>query len=85
MGVDETRQRYVGFRTMSLISEGPSSRGHEVGAAAARASGMSSRSGSGPTKNAVRASQARAALLREARRDEQAVAHWLRELARPQR
>jgi hypothetical protein len=46
---------------------------------------MSSRPGSGPAKNAVRASQARAALLREARRDEQAVAHWLRELARPQR
>jgi hypothetical protein len=46
---------------------------------------MSSRSGRAPSKNAVRASQARAALLREARRDEQAVAHWLRELARPQR
>jgi hypothetical protein len=46
---------------------------------------MSSRPGNAPTKNAVRASQARAALLREARRDERAVAHWLRELAKPQR
>ena len=70
---------------MSLISEGPSSRGHEAPPKLPRASGMSSRPGSGPSKNAVRASQARAALLREARRDEQAVAHWLRELARPQR
>jgi hypothetical protein len=30
--------------------------------------------------NTVRASQARAALRRDARRDELAVAHWLREL-----
>jgi hypothetical protein len=35
--------------------------------------------------NAVRASQARAAIRREARRDEQAVANWLRQLARPSR
>ncbi len=34
-----------------------------------------------PSSNAVRLSQARAALRREARRDELAVAHWLRELA----
>jgi hypothetical protein len=33
----------------------------------------------------VHASQARAALRREARRDEQAVANWLRQLARPAR
>jgi hypothetical protein len=33
----------------------------------------------------VRASQARAALRREARRDEQAVQNWLRQLARPTR
>jgi hypothetical protein len=46
---------------------------------------MTSRPGSRPAANAVRASQARAALRREARRDEQAVAHWLRELARAQR
>jgi hypothetical protein len=32
--------------------------------------------------NTIRASQARAARRREARRDEQAVAAWLRELAR---
>jgi len=70
---------------MSLISEGLSSRGQEAPPKLPRASGTSSRPGSGPSKNAVRASQARAALLREARRDELAVAHWLRELARPQR
>ncbi len=34
-----------------------------------------------PRTNSVPASQARAALRREARRDEQAVAAWLRELA----
>ena len=34
-----------------------------------------------PVKNSVTASQARAARRREARRDEQAVAAWLRELA----
>jgi hypothetical protein len=70
---------------MSVISEGPESRGHESAPPLPRGAGMSSRSGSAPTKNGVRASQARAALLREARRDEQAVAHWLRELARPKR
>jgi hypothetical protein len=70
---------------MSLISEGPTSRGEQPAPPLRRVSGMSSRPGSRPSQNAVRASQARAALLREARRDEQAVAHWLRELARPQR
>jgi hypothetical protein len=70
---------------MSLISEGPQSGGRETSPLPTSASGLSSRAGSRPSKNAVRASQARAALLREARRDEQAVAHWLRELARPQR
>ena len=35
----------------------------------------------GPRTNSVTASQARAARRREARRDEQAVAAWLRELA----
>jgi len=34
-----------------------------------------------PIKNSVTASAARAARRREARRDEQAVAAWLRELA----
>jgi len=70
---------------MSLISEGSSSRGQQPAPPLPRASGMSSRPGSRSPSNAVRASQARAALRREARRDEQAVAHWLRELARPQR
>ena len=37
---------------------------------------------SSPRTNSVTASQARAARRREARRDEQAVAAWLRELAR---
>ena len=37
--------------------------------------------GAMPIKNSVTASQARAARRREARRDEQAVAAWLRELA----
>jgi hypothetical protein len=36
---------------------------------------------SAPRTNSVSASQARAARRREARRDEQAVATWLRELA----
>jgi hypothetical protein len=36
---------------------------------------------SGPRANSVTASQARAARRREARRDEQAVAAWLRELS----
>jgi hypothetical protein len=70
---------------MSLISEGQSNRGPEPAPPLRSASGMTSRPGSRPSSNAVRASQARAALRREARRDEQAVAHWLRELARPQR
>jgi hypothetical protein len=37
--------------------------------------------GTSPRTNSVTASQARAARRREARRDEQAVAAWLRELA----
>jgi hypothetical protein len=37
--------------------------------------------GKAPRTNSVTASQARAARRREARRDEQAVAAWLRELA----
>jgi len=37
--------------------------------------------GTTPRTNSVTASQARAARRREARRDEQAVAAWLRELA----
>jgi hypothetical protein len=39
------------------------------------------RFGRSPEPNTITASQARAAQLREARRDEQAVANWLRELA----
>jgi hypothetical protein len=40
-----------------------------------------SRPGTSPAANTITASQARAARQREARRDEQAVAAWLRELA----
>src|SRR3954454_6758801 len=69
---------YVGFRTMSLLSEGPSSRGPESAPPLRTASGLSSRPGSRPASNAVRASQARAALRRGARRDEQDVAPSLR-------
>jgi hypothetical protein len=39
------------------------------------------RPGRPPAANTITASQARAARQREARRDEQAVAAWLRELA----
>jgi len=41
----------------------------------------SRRFGRGSEPNTITASQARAAQRREARRDEQAVANWLRELA----
>jgi hypothetical protein len=69
---------------MSLISEGPAGRGREPSPPPARSSQRPS-AGARPSANAVRASQARAALRREARRDEQAVAAWLRQLARPSR
>ena len=68
---------------MSLISEGPSGRGRE--SAPHPPSGDRSRPATRTPANAVRASQARAALRREARRDEQAVQNWLRQLARPSR
>jgi hypothetical protein len=43
--------------------------------------GRFGRVGSSASANTITASQARAARQREARRDEQAVAAWLRELA----
>jgi hypothetical protein len=43
--------------------------------------GRFARPGSSAAANTITASQARAARQREARRDEQAVAAWLRELA----
>ena len=43
--------------------------------------GRFGRSGGSAAANTITASQARAARQREARRDEQAVAAWLRELA----
>jgi hypothetical protein len=69
---------------MSLISEGLSGRGHSS-APPPPNSGERPRVGTRTPANGVRASQARAALLREARRDEQAVQTWLRQLARPSR
>lgn len=69
---------------MSLISEGPIGRDRESSARPA-ASYQRPRQATGPAANGVRASQARAALLREARRDEQAVASWLRQLSRSTR
>jgi hypothetical protein len=68
---------------MSLISEGQTGRGRES-ASPLPPSGERPRFTRTPS-NAVRASQARAALRREARRDEQAVQNWLRQLARPSR
>jgi hypothetical protein len=71
---------------MSLISDALSGRGREPDPLMPPAGGAGTRRpGTRPAPNALRASQARAALRREARRDEQAVAHWLRELARPKR
>ena len=68
---------------MSLISEGQTGRARELRPPSPPASAP------GPPlarpANGVHASQARAALRREARRDEQAVANWLRQLARPSR
>jgi hypothetical protein len=69
---------------MSLISEGQTGRGRDT-APPVRLSGERPRVGTRDPANGVRASQARAALRREARRDEQAVANWLRQLARPMR
>jgi len=69
---------------MSLISEGPTGRGRKPSSPPVDAS-KRPRIGRREPANTVRASQARAALLREARRDEQAVANWLRQLARPSR
>ena len=69
---------------MSLISEGSSGRQRES-APTPPTSGNRPRTATRTPSNAVRASQARAALRREARRDEQAVQNWLRQLARPSR
>jgi hypothetical protein len=69
---------------MSLISEGQIGRGRDT-APPNPSSGERPRVQPRDPANGVRASQARAALRREARRDEQAVANWLRQLARPSR
>jgi hypothetical protein len=69
---------------MSLISEGQNGRAHDA-APPIPPSGERPRATPRTPGNGVHASQARAALRREARRDEQAVANWLRQLARPSR
>jgi hypothetical protein len=69
---------------MSLISEGHTGRARDA-APPIPPSDERPQATSGSSANTVHASQARAALRREARRDEQAVATWLRQLARPSR
>ena len=69
---------------MSLISDGQTGRARDAAPPLAP-SGERPRATPRNPANAVRASQARAAIRREARRDEQAVANWLRQLARPAR
>ena len=69
---------------MSLISEGQMGRAKEAAPPIPRSGERPRATPRSPT-NTVHASQARAALRREARRDEQAVANWLRQLARPSR
>jgi hypothetical protein len=67
-------------RSMSLAydAERP---GRQLSRKTAAAPSRFSRPGGPPAANTITASQARAARQREARRDEQAVAAWLRELA----
>jgi hypothetical protein len=70
---------------MSLISDGSPKGDRAPASELPPLPGRFHRPGTRPAPNAVRASQARAALRREARRDELAVAHWLRELASSKR
>jgi hypothetical protein len=65
---------------MSLAYDADRRRQPLVGAPS-RGAGRFTRPGSTAAANTITASQARAARQREARRDEQAVAAWLRELA----
>ncbi len=66
---------------MSLISDSTPMRHDSFGPPpAAPTKGRFTRP-AGKAANAVRASQVRSALRRDARRDELAVAHWLRELS----
>jgi hypothetical protein len=67
---------------MSVISDAGQQSSGVSSARDARMTAGSSRVGRAAESgvNTVRASQARAALRRDARRDELAVAHWLREL-----
>jgi hypothetical protein len=84
-GTRQSATSLVGFRTMSLISEGQTGRAQASAPTPPTTGERPTRPGTRTPSNAVRASQARAALRREARRDEQAVQNWLRQLARPSR
>jgi hypothetical protein len=68
------------FATMSLAYDAERRRPTVRGASPQTAAGRFARQ-AGSAANTITASQARAARQREARRDEQAVAAWLRELA----
>jgi hypothetical protein len=68
------------FATMSLAYDAERRRSMVPGASPQTAAGRFARQASSAA-NTITASQARAARQREARRDEQAVAAWLRELA----
>jgi hypothetical protein len=65
---------------MSLAYDAERRRRSLTGSSSSQTAGRFARTGSA-VANTITASQARAARQREARRDEQAVAAWLRELA----
>jgi hypothetical protein len=66
---------------MSLAYDAERRRSTVPGASPKTVAGRFARQASAAAANTITASQARAARQREARRDEQAVAAWLRELA----
>jgi hypothetical protein len=68
-------------RAMSLAYDAERRRPTVPGAAPRTVAGRFARQASAAAANTITASQARAARQREKRRDEQAVAAWLRELA----
>jgi hypothetical protein len=67
-------------RAMSLAYDAERRR-QSLAGPPSQSAGRFPRPGSSAAANTITASQARAARQREARRDEQAVAAWLRELA----
>jgi hypothetical protein len=66
---------------MSLAYDAERSRRQPLTGKVSAPTGRFSRPGDSTRPNTITASQARAARQREARRDEQAVAAWLRELS----